>query len=354
MEPAVTRYLDREGPAFAYQMYGKGSVDVVFAGDLNHHVDLAWSDPHIHQMMEKLGQSVRVTIFQPRGFGPSEPTGKPVTVEEQADDIIAVMDAIGIRKACLYGNMTTSWGAALAAARQPGRVSALVLGNPIARGPKSAPPEHMDGWTPEEIETCIEKAQEVVDRWGEGMAINLWDAELATPYNRRLGGLLERCSATPAMVESYINYYLSYDACEILRAVRVPTWVLRTHGNVFPEAAARHVAELLPNATFHELVPTPTGASLGEALTPMFNVLAQVAVGEPVPADIDRFRQCVRHNGFVRAHRESGSKSARGFTRAKWSDLGATTPECPCTSRHAWLRPPDLLRYSCRGPREIL
>jgi class 3 adenylate cyclase/pimeloyl-ACP methyl ester carboxylesterase len=243
----------------------------------------------MHRAMERIGQTARVTMFQPRGFGPSEPTGEAVTVEQQADDIIAVMDAVGIRRACLAGGMSTGWGAALAAARWPDRVATLVLANTPAQGARSAPLSELRGWSGEELRSFNEKMEEVISHWGEGLAAELWDAELATPYTRRLTAMLERCSATPSMIRSYGDCLLGYDAREIFQAVRVPTWVLRVPGNAITEAAVRYAAELIPSATFHELPSTPAGASLGESLIPMLDFISEVAIGAPLADDIDRF-----------------------------------------------------------------
>jgi class 3 adenylate cyclase/pimeloyl-ACP methyl ester carboxylesterase len=291
MDPVETRYIERDGPTLAYQVWGRGSADVVICADLNQHLDLCWTDPHIHGLMERMGRNLRLAFFQPRGFGPSGPIGERVAVEQYADDVMDVMNAAGMKRACLYGGMTTGPAAALAAARNPDRVTALVLANVVAQGLRAT--DEPRGWTTAQVEATLRKADEAIARWGEGYVIELWDSALATPYNRRLAALLERCSATPAVAKAYVDYCLGVDATEIFRSVQVPTRVLRTPANAYPEAAVRYVAELVPNATFYELPPTQIGASTGESFISVMDHVEEMARGAPPPPDVDRFLSTV-------------------------------------------------------------
>jgi pimeloyl-ACP methyl ester carboxylesterase len=59
------------------------------------------------------------------------------TLEENADDIEAVMDAAGLGRAVIWATVSTCPGAALFAARAPNRVQGLVLFMAYAQGSRA-------------------------------------------------------------------------------------------------------------------------------------------------------------------------------------------------------------------------
>ncbi len=287
MDPVPTHYLDRDGAALAYQVVGEGPVDVLSVMEIVFHADLCWTDPDIHHLFERGASYSRTAYFQRRGFGLSDRLTYSPTVEQQADDVIAVMDAIGMRRATLVGTAGTCAAVALVAAREPARVSGLVLFNPIAQGAESA--GEIQGWTDAEITPYLEGYREAFANWGSGRMIDMWDPVQGTAYNRRLMGLLERSSATPAAAQAYFDWILKLDIQDVLRSVRVPTRVLRVPTNTVPEGASRYVAELIPGATLHVLPETLPGASIGQAYLPVADHIEEVATGSVHSADADRF-----------------------------------------------------------------
>lgn len=100
---------------------------MVVVGETAQHFDLCWTDPYIYEVYERGVSFSRTVYMQPRGFGLSERIRYVPTLEQHADDILAVMDAVGMRTATLVGVLTTSGLTALAAARAPERVANLVL-----------------------------------------------------------------------------------------------------------------------------------------------------------------------------------------------------------------------------------
>src|SRR5688500_16450033 len=145
MDPVPTQYIDRDGAALAYQVVGDGPVDVVAFYEINMHLDLFWTDPDIHHIFERGAAVARTAYVQRRGFGLSDRVSYIPTLEQQADDILAIMDEVGMRSATLIGIFSTSGAVALVAAKAPERVSSLVLVNPMAQGPLAG--ETLHGWT---------------------------------------------------------------------------------------------------------------------------------------------------------------------------------------------------------------
>jgi class 3 adenylate cyclase/pimeloyl-ACP methyl ester carboxylesterase len=297
MDPVPTQYIDRDGAALAYQVVGGGPADVVVHFELGQHLDLCWTDPDIHHIYERGANYARTVYFQRRGFGLSDRLNYTPTVEQQAADVLAVMDAVGMRRATLVGILGSCGALALVAANSPERVKALVFVNPLAQGVQSSGEVH--GWTEIEKKEFIEGYRLAFTNWGSGGLIHMWDPVQDTAYNRRLMALSERCSATPADAKAYFEWRMQLDVQDVLKSVHVPARVLRFPSSPIPEAAVRHVAEIMPNGTYVALPPTPLGASIGEAFVPVADHIEEVATGTTHSADADRYLGAVLFTDVV-------------------------------------------------------
>lgn len=316
MDPVPTHYLDRDGAALAYQVVGEGPVDVVAAYEIGMHLDLCWTDPDIHRNYERLAGFSRLACFQPRGFGLSEQITYTPTIEQQADDILAVMDAVGMRRATLMGNASTCGATALMAARVPERVQGLVLFMPVPYGWEAREDTH--GWTASDVDAFLGDVQHAVDQWGTGESIRIWGPAWASNLNRRLSALLERSSATPAAAQRYLDAFLDQDVRDVYRSVQVPTRVLWLDGCLGPEAYGRYAASLIPGAAFHLVPEAPMGSSIGQIFVPIFDHLEEAATGTPHSADADRFLGTVVFTDVV-----SSTELLASVGDAKYQDMRA-------------------------------
>ena len=80
--------------------------------------------------MQELAATHRVTAFDLRGHGYSDAPAEGYTSADHAADVLALMDATGIKAARLVGHSFGAVIAAHAAVLAPGRVEALVLSDP--------------------------------------------------------------------------------------------------------------------------------------------------------------------------------------------------------------------------------
>ena len=226
MDPVPTHYIDRDGAALAYQVVGEGPVDVVNLVEMVMHPDLCWTDPDLHHIYERGAAYSRTVFFQRRGFGLSDRITYTPTLEQQADDVLAVMDAVGMSRATLVGTLGTCGALALVAANVPGAGERPRPGQPdlAGGGLRTGDPT---GWTGPEIIRYRDGYEHAFTNWGSGEVIDMWDPVQATAFNRRLMALLERSSATPAAAKAYYDWILKIDIQDVLRSVQVPTRVLR-------------------------------------------------------------------------------------------------------------------------------
>ena len=288
MDPVPTRYIDRDGAALAYQVVGDGPSDIVHLFEISQHLDLQLTDPDMNHNYDRVARFSRAAYLQRRGVGLSEQVPYVPTMEQQADDVLAVMDAVGMRRATLVGWWTTCGAMALLAAAVPDRVNALVLIHVMAQGPGL--PGDLNGWTDAQKRASVEGFRNAADNWGSGGLLELLPPSTATPFNRRLMAMLERSSATPAAVRSSLETVLQQDIRDILRAIQCPTRVLCIpDAPVAPESAVRFAAELIPDGAFHLLPSYPPGTSLGRIALPITDHLEEAVTGAPHSADSDRF-----------------------------------------------------------------
>ena len=127
MEVPETRYARSGDVAVAYQVLGEGPFDVVFTpGDVSH-VELYWDAAGMAALLRGIAEHARLIVFDKRGTGLSDRDVGVPTLEERSDDIRAVMDAAGSRRAALFGVSEGAPMSIVFAASHPERVSALVL-----------------------------------------------------------------------------------------------------------------------------------------------------------------------------------------------------------------------------------
>jgi pimeloyl-ACP methyl ester carboxylesterase len=122
-----TAYASCGDLSLAYQVFGEGPVELVWAGSFASHVELYWTMPEFGSLMEKLGTFARVLLFDKAGVGLSDPVAKVRTLDERAAEIEAVMDAAGFGTAAILGVSEGGPAAILFAATRPERTRALIL-----------------------------------------------------------------------------------------------------------------------------------------------------------------------------------------------------------------------------------
>src|ERR1700686_3053645 len=113
----------------AYQVVGGGPIDLVVTWGWLSHIEVFWDDPDIADLLARLAAFSRLIIFDKRGTGMSDRVTESElpTLEQRMDDVRAVMDAAGSRRAALLGISEGGAMSILFAATYPDRTSALVL-----------------------------------------------------------------------------------------------------------------------------------------------------------------------------------------------------------------------------------
>jgi class 3 adenylate cyclase len=253
--PPDTKFTRSGDVQIAYQTYGEGELDLVSVGGPAPHLDVLWEDAGACRYLEGLGRFARVTRFDRRGTGLSDAISGQPTLEQQADDLAAVMDAVGLERAALFGDGDGGRTCALFAATRPERVTGLVVYGTSATGAEAITPERR-----QEILDIIEQ------HWGEGALIPVWapsmegDTAFAQWWKR-----FERASTTPRTARDLLAMLAESDLRAQLGNIRAPTLVLhRRDDTLVPVEAERRLAESIPGANFVELSGTDNLSFTGD------------------------------------------------------------------------------------------
>jgi pimeloyl-ACP methyl ester carboxylesterase len=258
---AATHYADSDGVSIAYQVHGKGPLDLVFVPGFVSHVELFWEEPQAARFLRRLASFARLVIFDKRGQGLSDRQEGPPTLEDSMDDLTAVMDAAGCERAAIFGISEGGPMSTLFAATYPDRVSSLVLYGTYARVLET--PDYPEGVTA----AAFDRLDETVKRdWGGPVAIGAWAPSRAgeAEFERWWARLL-RQGTSPAGAVALLDLYREMDVRPVLPTIRVPTLVLhRRDDRVVPVRQGHYMAERIPGARYVELSGSDHLVSVGD------------------------------------------------------------------------------------------
>ena len=161
----VTRYARSGEASIAYQVTGEGALDLLFMPGWISQIEQLWESPALRRWLERLAVFSRLILFDRRGSGLSDSVGESYTLEQEARDALAVLDAVGSERAALFTYGLGGPVGALLAADRPERVGALIMYASIAR--TSWAPDYDWAMTVEDRARWTERT---VATWGEAAA----------------------------------------------------------------------------------------------------------------------------------------------------------------------------------------
>jgi class 3 adenylate cyclase len=263
IEPPTTRYAKTaDGVHIAYQVVGDSGRDFVFVWGTYSNVEIVWEDPAAAHLLERVASFSRLIHFDKRGTGLSDRSCALPTYEEQIDDVLAVLDAVGSQRAALLGGGDGGMLAALFAASHPERISALILTDSSAR--RTRADDYPYGPTVEEMLAWIEAGD---SEWGTGVSQMIAAPSQAGDDDaRRWWAKMERHSLSVGSRLAVWDILARTDIRPILPTIHVPTLVLHRVGDTYVELAmGRYLAEHIPGARFVELAGIDHAGWAGDA-----------------------------------------------------------------------------------------
>jgi pimeloyl-ACP methyl ester carboxylesterase/class 3 adenylate cyclase len=238
----------------AYAVVGDGPLDIVFiAGWVISTLEFAWEGPPV-DFFRRMASFSRLILLDKRGTGLSDRVARIPDLETRMDDVRAVMDAVGSKRAAIMGVSEGGPMTALFAATYPERTAAAILYGSYASALRRD--DYPWGNTREQRERATEERSR---RWGDpdyldeqlkGLAPSLAGDDNVRRWWRRY--LLT--STSPAAVEQLSRMNIDIDVRHVLPSIRVPTLVLHRRDDDGPVVdEGRYIAEHIPGAEFVEL-----------------------------------------------------------------------------------------------------
>ncbi|TML95273.1 MAG: adenylate/guanylate cyclase domain-containing protein [Actinobacteria bacterium] len=248
--PPETRYAKSGDVNIAYQVVGDGPTDLVYVPGWVSNVELIWEKPKPTRFLERLASFSRLILFDKRGTGMSDrvSNGRLPTLEERMDDVRAVLDAVGSKRAALVGHSEGGSMSLLFAATYPERARALVLIGVFARRIRTDDYP----WAPS-LEERLETIETVERDWGVGLDIT----EMAPHEDPALLEWYSTClrrSASPGAAAALLRMNSQIDTRHVLPTIQIPTLVIhRTADRDVTVDEGRWIADQIPGARFVEL-----------------------------------------------------------------------------------------------------
>jgi class 3 adenylate cyclase/pimeloyl-ACP methyl ester carboxylesterase len=259
-----TRYATSGDASIAYQVVGEGPLDVLFLPGWISQIEQLWEAPAVRRFLERLTGFGRLILFDSRGTGLSERVLEAYTLEQEAQDAIAVLDAAGSERAALFTYAIGGLVGALLAAEHHERVGALIMYASVAR----------TAWAPDyDWAITSEQREELSARnnatWGE------LDNELITRLAPSMHGdaaltawfaRTQRLAASPREARTIAKATADLDVRELLPRIRTPTLVMhRPDEQVWNVRHSHYLAEHIPGARYVELAGIDSFPFLGDS-----------------------------------------------------------------------------------------
>ena len=245
-----THYAESNLGYLGYQVIGEGDRDIMFVTGALSNADAIWDEPSAVRFFDRLGTMGRVIRYDMRGSGVSDPSRRDMwmTIEENVDDVKAVLDAAGSEKAVVYGDTEGGLSAMMLAATDPTRVSALVLVNAVPHllreddYPIGAPPQAADALSRQYVAqhgTTSDMLELTAPSVANDMRFRNW----WTRY--------QRMSVPLGLAKTTFDWFALADVRAALPLITVPTLVVARRDAKFHRAAfGEYIAQHIKGAEF--------------------------------------------------------------------------------------------------------
>jgi pimeloyl-ACP methyl ester carboxylesterase len=224
-----------------YKVQGKGLPLVMIQGFAGNHK--AW-----FFQTSVFKKYYKVIIFDNRGIGKSDKSSEPYTIRTMAEDVIGLMDYLGIDKAHVLGLSLGGMVAQEIAISYPERVMKLVLGSTFAGSEINDNPEMMkslgirEGTTDVDVKSIDFK--------------KLMNFMVSSAFNKRLYRMvqlplvkLSMRSINPSGYLEQMAAVTSYTTLDRLHQIKAPTLVITGTGDrIVSPSMSDLIASKIPNA----------------------------------------------------------------------------------------------------------
>jgi class 3 adenylate cyclase len=317
-----TRYARSGDLHIAYQVVGEGPIDILWVPTWIWQIEHMWEWPVAARMMRRIASFSRLITFDRRGAGLSERISGAPTLEEQMDDLVAVMDAVSSERAAVVAMLEAGAMACLFAATHPERTSALVLYEAMPR--MTAAPDYEWPLTREEREPLIEA---LGADWGSGeRVVSITSGGANNDRFKDWAGKLERLAASPGAAVAFFRMQSDIDVRPVLPSIQAQTLVMhRVDDPLIDIRHARYLAGHIPDARLREL-PGSSSLPFGPDQDEVVDDIEEFLTGARHAPDPERILATVMFSDIVDSTRRAaqmGDRRWRGVLESIEGSIGS-------------------------------
>jgi class 3 adenylate cyclase len=324
-----TKYARLVGDRIAYQVLGHGPPDLVMTRGGYGHLDIAWEDPGSTLFFRSLASFSRLILFDRRGMGASDPLPPdPLPPwESYAEELAAVLDAVGCERAAILAEMDAGSLALFFAGARPDRTSALILANTAAK--YVAADDYPIGMSAEVGEAILAQFDQ---GWGTDALLGvLLPSRVGDERFRHWYMKMQRALASPKAAQSFLRTMLEVDVRTVLPLVHAPTLILhRREVQFLPIDHGRYLAEHIPEARLVEL-PGADAPLIWEEPQLTLDLIEKFLVGVRRTAEPNRVLATVLFTDIVDSTKHVGRLGDR-----RWRELLNTHDEVARQTVEEW------------------
>jgi pimeloyl-ACP methyl ester carboxylesterase len=250
MEPSLRYARTSDRVTIAYTLTGEGPALVWLPPVPLSNVFGQWRVPRFRDAYERLGQHMRLVIYDGRGTGHSQRDVDDFSLEAMLRDLDAVVDHAAIETFALLGYYSSAVTAIAYAARNPDRVTRLVLFGGTMR--------LLDAMSPPESQALVTLIDRDWDLFVDSAA-HAWMGWSVGEEGRLVADAF-RTATTPAAARAMIEAAREMDVSADVGSVPVPALVVHRQGErQIPLEVSEQLAQALPDGRLLRL----EGASAG-------------------------------------------------------------------------------------------
>ena len=226
-----------------YEVHGEGEPLLLIMG-------LSLTSKSWFRTIPVLSKHYKVIVFDNRGVGLSGKPNSPYSIELMAEDARAVMDAVGIESAHVYGISMGGMIAQRLAIKYPERIKSLVLGCTTSGGEKHVQP----GAEVSMLMLSRGSSTATPEEMAWATAPILYSQSFIENHREQVAEDVQKRIEIPVLPYAYmlqLQACLAHDTYNEIDQIRVPVLVI--HGDedkLVPYENGVTLAEKIPNAEF--------------------------------------------------------------------------------------------------------
>jgi len=239
MEPRIQYAQTEDGLSIAFYTLGDG-MPLVYLPDIPLTcIQMEWQLPEFRRWNERLAEKRMLVRYDGRGWGLSQRDVTDYSLDVLMLDLEGVVDRLSLERFALLGALQMGPVAIAYAARNPERVSHLILWCSWARA--------SDFYSSPRLRALRELLEKDWELYTETMAHVLMGFSQGEPAHR--AAELYRESVTRQALRATVAAFREFDVTDLLPRVRAPTLVLHPRQvRLFDVDVASHLASHIPQA----------------------------------------------------------------------------------------------------------